>query len=306
MINYVIWRILQMIPILLGVTLIVFVLLRVSGDPVLLMLGEDAQPEQAEALRLALGLNRPLYQQYLMYMADLLTGDFGNSLRYNGQPALQVVLERLPATASLAAMGLFFAIVISLPAGIIAALNQHRIPDHIASFFSILGQAMPNFWLGIMLILIFAVTLGWFPVSGSDKPFSVILPGLTLGSGLAAILTRMLRSSLLEVMRQDYIRTARAKGLPQQAIVVRHALRNAALSYLTVIGLEASALMAGAVVTEQVFAWPGIGLLAIQAISSRDMAVVQTIVILSSVIVMSMNLLVDILYSVVDPRIQHG
>ncbi|WP_414475560.1 ABC transporter permease [Microvirga sp. M2] len=306
MINYVIWRILQMIPILLGVTLIVFVLLRVSGDPVLLMLGEDAQPEQAEALRLALGLDRPLYQQYLMYMADLLTGDFGNSLRYNGQPALQVVLERLPATASLAAMGLFFAIVISLPAGIIAALNQHRIPDHIASFFSILGQAMPNFWLGIMLILIFAVTLGWFPVSGSDKPFSVILPGLTLGSGLAAILTRMLRSSLLEVMRQDYIRTARAKGLPQRAIVVRHALRNAALSYLTVIGLEASALMAGAVVTEQVFAWPGIGLLAIQAISSRDMAVVQTIVILSSVIVMSMNLLVDILYSVVDPRIQHG
>jgi peptide/nickel transport system permease protein len=306
MINYVIWRILQMIPILLGVTLIVFVLLRVSGDPVLLMLGEDAQPEQVENLRVALGLDRPLYEQYLIYMTDLLTGDFGDSLRYNGQPALQVVLERLPATASLAATGLFFAILISLPAGIIAALNQRRMPDHLASSFSILGQAMPNFWLGIMLILIFAVTLGWFPVSGSDKPLSVILPGLTLGSGLAAMLTRMLRSSLLEVMQQDYIRTARAKGLPQRAIIVRHALRNAALSYLTVIGLEASALMAGAVVTEQVFAWPGIGLLAIQAIDSRDMAVVQAIVIISSLIVMSMNLIVDLLYSVVDPRIQHG
>jgi peptide/nickel transport system permease protein len=306
MIAFIGWRILQMIPVILGITLIVFVLLRVSGDPVLLMLGEEAQPEQIEALRASLGLDRPIHEQYLTFMGDLLRGDFGQSIRYNNQPALEVVIERLPATASLAAMGLFFAIVISLPAGIISALNRNRLPDHIASFFSILGQAMPNFWLGIMLILFFSIGLGWFPVSGSEGFMSVILPGLTLGSGLAAMLTRMLRSSMIEVMQQDYIRTARAKGLPYRTIIVRHALRNAALSYLTVIGLEASALMAGAVVTEQVFAWPGIGLLAIQAISSRDMAVVQTVVILSAIIVMTMNLVVDILYSVVDPRIQHG
>lgn len=165
---------------------------------------------------------------------------------------------------------------------------------------------MPSFWLGIMLILIFSITLGWFPVSGRDEPLSVVLPGLALGASLAAVLTRLLRSSLLDVLGQDYIRTARAKGIKPSAVTMRHALRNALLSYLTVIGLEASSLMAGAVVTEQVFAWPGIGLLAIQAINSRDMAVVQTVVILAALIVMLANLLVDVLYSLIDPRIQHG
>jgi peptide/nickel transport system permease protein len=217
-----------------------------------------------------------------------------------------VVGERLPATARLAAMGLFFAVIISLPAGIIAALNRNRLPDYVSSFLSVLGQAMPNFWLGIMLILVFAITLGWFPVSGQDQPLSVVLPGLALGTGLAAVLTRLLRSSLIEVLNQDYIRTAHAKGIRPNAIIVRHALRNALLSYLTVIGLEASSLMAGAVVTEQVFAWPGIGLLAIQAINYRDMAVVQTVVIVAALIVMIISLVVDVLYSIIDPRIQHG
>ena len=305
MINYIIWRILQMIPVLFGITLIVFVVLRVSGDPVSLMLGEDAGPEQVAELRTALGLDRPLYEQYVMYMSDLVQGDFGKSIRYNNQPALQVVLERLPATGVLAATALFFAILISLPAEIIAALYRRRPPDYIASFLSVLGQAMPSFWLGIMLILVFAVGLGWFPVSGQDAPFSVILPGIALGASLAALLTRILRSSLLDVLGQDYIRTARAKGLTPVSITIRHSLRNAMLSYLTVIGLEASSLMAGAVVTEQVFAWPGIGLLAIQAINSRDMAVVQTVVILAALIVMVLNLVVDVLYSLIDPRIQH-
>lgn len=306
MFNYIIWRILQMIPVLLGITLIVFLLLRVSGDPVQLMLGEDASPAQVAQLREALGLDRPLYEQYFLYMRDLLQGDFGTSIRYNNQPAFDVVLERLPATGSLAGMALIFAIAISLPAGMIAAFYRGRIPDFIASFVSVLGQAMPNFWLGIMLILVFGITLNWLPVSGRDEAGAVILPGLALGASLAAILTRLLRSSILEVLSQDYVRTARAKGLSPREIVSRHVLRNASLSYLTVIGLEASSLMAGAVVTEQVFAWPGIGLLAIQAINSRDMAVVQTVVILAAVIVMTVNLIVDVLYSLIDPRIQHG
>jgi peptide/nickel transport system permease protein len=306
MIGYIVWRILQMIPVLFGITLIVFLLLRVSGDPVSLMLGEEASEAQIAQLREAYGLDRPLPEQYLRYMGDLLTGDFGKSIRYNNQPALDVVTERLPATAALAGMALFFAVIISLPAGIIAALYRRRMPDYIASFLSVLGQAMPNFWLGIMLILIFSIGLGWFPVSGREEPMAVILPGLALGTGLAAVLTRLLRSSLIEVLGQDYIRTARAKGIGPVAVTMRHAIRNAILSYLTLIGLEASSLMAGAVVTEQVFAWPGIGLLAIQAINSRDMAVVQTIVILAALIVMLINLLVDVLYSLIDPRIQHG
>ncbi|WP_102958159.1 ABC transporter permease [Mangrovicella endophytica] len=305
MIGYVVRRVLQMIPVLFGITLVVFVLLRASGDPVSLMLGEEASEAQIAQLREAYGLDRPLYEQYAVYMGDLLTGDFGRSIRYNNQPALEVVLERLPATASLAAMALVYAILISLPAGIIAALYRRRIPDQIASFLSVLGQAMPNFWLGIMLILVFAIWFGWFPVSGREDAYAVVLPGLALGASLAAVLTRLLRSSMIEVLSQDYIRTARAKGIGPTAVMLRHAIRNALLSYLTVIGLEASSLMAGAVVTEQVFAWPGIGLLAIQAINSRDMAVVQTIVILAALIVMLVNLLVDVLYSLIDPRIQH-
>jgi peptide/nickel transport system permease protein len=306
MVSYIIRRLLQMIPVLLGVTLIVFILLRVSGDPVSLMLGEEASPEQIAQLRQAYGLDRPLIEQYLLYMRDLLGGSFGTSIRYNGQPAIDVVLERLPATAALAGMALAIAIAISLPAGVTSAVFRGRAPDFIASFFSVLGQAMPNFWLGIMLILIFSVGLNWFPVSGREDAFAVVLPGLALGASLAAVLTRLLRTSLIEVLNQDYIRTARAKGIRPGAVLTRHAMRNALLSYLTVIGMEASSLMAGAVVTEQVFAWPGIGLLAIQAINSRDMAVVQTIVILAAVIVMIMNLIVDVLYSVIDPRIQHG
>lgn len=306
MVGYIVRRILQMVPILIGVTLIVFILLRVSGDPVSLMLGEEATPEQVTQLRQAYGLDKPLVEQYLIYMRDLIGGDFGTSLRYNGQPAIDVVLERLPATARLAGMALLIAIAISLPAGVISAVYRGRAPEYIASFFSVLGQAMPNFWLGIMLILIFAIGLGWFPVSGQEDRFAVVLPGLALGASLAAVLTRLLRSSLIEVLNQDYIRTARAKGIRPGAVLARHAMRNALLSYLTVIGLEAASLMAGAVVTEQVFAWPGIGLLAIQAINSRDMAVVQTIVILAAVIVMVTNLVVDVLYSVIDPRIQHG
>jgi peptide/nickel transport system permease protein len=228
------------------------------------------------------------------------------SLRFRNQPAFEIVIERLPATLQLAAAALLVAVAISLPAGIIAATRRNRWPDRVASTLSVVGEAMPNFWLGIMLILVFAVQLGWLPVSGRGSLAQLVLPAVTLGTALAALLTRLMRSSLLEVLGQDYVRTARAKGLRPRVVLTKHALRNALLSYVTVLGLQVASLMAGAVVTEQVFAWPGIGLLAIQAINSRDMAIIQAVVIVASLVVMFANLLVDVLYSLIDPRIQYA
>lgn len=305
MIAYIIRRLIQIIPVILGITLIIFVLLRISGDPVTLLLPEDAPLEQIEQLRRSLGLDRPIWQQYLIFMADLFQGDFGRSLLYSNQPVLPIVLERLPATLELTAAALVVGVVISLPAGIIAALYPRRWQDYSATGFAILGQAMPNFWLGIMLILIFSVTLRWLPVSGRDTWRHLILPAFTLGTALSAVLMRLMRSSLLEILSQDYVRTARAKGLRQRWVVIKHALRNALIAYITVLGLQMANLMAGALITEQVFAWPGIGRLAIQAINARDMAVVQAVVILASLIVMGANLLVDLVYVLIDPRIQY-
>lgn len=306
MTSYILRRVMQMIPVMLGITLIVFVLLRVTGDPVALMLPEDAPREQIETLRAHLGLDRPIHEQYVIFMGNLVQGDFGESIRYSRQPALPIVLERLPATLELAAAALAVAVLISFPAGVIAAIRRNRWQDYGATGFAILGQAMPNFWLGIMLILIFSVELRWFPVSGRGGLRYLVLPAITLGTALAAILMRLMRSSLLEVMNQDYVRTARSKGLREQLVLFKHAVRNALIAYVTVLGVQVASLMAGAVVTEQVFAWPGIGLLAIQAINSRDMAVVQAVVIIASLIVMSANLLVDLLYALIDPRIQYS
>lgn len=303
---YILRRLIQMVPVVLGITLIVFVLVRVSGDPVTLMLPEDAEQFQIDALREALGLDQPITTQYAIYMRDLLRGDFGTSLRYSGQDALPIVLERLPATLQLTLAALLVAVVISFPLGIIAAVYRNRWPDMSATSFAVLGQAMPNFWLGIMMILLFAVILGWLPVSGRSGLASFILPAITLGTSLAALLTRLMRSSLLEVLNQDYVRTATAKGLQRRLVLLKHAVRNALLSYVTVLGLQVATLMAGAVVTEQVFAWPGIGLLAIQAINSRDMPVIQGVVIVAALIVMSANLIVDILYALIDPRISYS
>jgi peptide/nickel transport system permease protein len=303
---YIFRRLLQMVPVVLGITLIVFLLVRAAGDPVAIMLPDDATQEQIDLLRRSLGLDRPVMEQYLVYLGNLLQGDFGMSLRFRNQPAFAITMERLPATLQLASAALLIAVLISLPAGIIAATNRNRWPDRVASTLSVLGEAMPNFWLGIMLILVFGVQLGWLPVSGRGTPQHVILPALALGTALAALLTRLMRSSLLEVLNQDYVRTATAKGLPRRTVLTKHALRNGLLSYVTVLGLQVASLMAGAVVTEQVFAWPGIGLLAIQAINSRDMAIIQTVVIVASVVVMLANLLVDVLYSLIDPRIQYA
>lgn len=306
MTTYIVRRLLQMVPVVMGITLIVFILVRASGDPVLILLPDDATQEQVNLLRRSLGLDRPILEQYFIYLGNLLRGDFGMSLRFLHQPVFDIVMERLPATLQLASAALLVALLISLPAGIFAALYRNRWPDRIASSFSALGEAMPNFWLGIMLILIFSVQFRWFPVSGQGGLAHLVLPAITLGTGLAALLTRLMRSSLLEVLGQDYVRTATAKGLRSRTVLVKHALRNGLLSYITVLGLQVASLMAGAVVTEQVFAWPGIGLLAIQAINSRDMAIIQAVVLVSSLVVMSANLLVDVLYSLVDPRIQYS
>jgi peptide/nickel transport system permease protein len=302
---YLLRRILQMVPVILGITLIVFLLVRASGDPVVLLLPEDATQEQIELLRTSLGLDRPVLEQYVRYLSNLLRGDFGTSLRFRNQDALEITLERLPATLQLASAALVVAVLLSLPAGIVAAVYRNRWPDRIASTLSVVGEAMPNFWLGIMLILLFSVQFGLFPVSGRGTFAHLVLPALTLGTALAALLTRLMRSSLLEVLNQDYVRTATAKGLPRRVVLVKHALRNALLAYVTVLGLQVASLMAGAVITEQVFAWPGMGLLAIQAINSRDMAIIQTVVILASLIVMTANLLVDLVYSLIDPRIAY-
>ena len=277
-----------------------------TGDPVTLLLPLDASDAQISALRGKLGLDKPLYQQYAYYLGNLVQGDFGASIRYRNQDAFELVIERLPATLELTGAALLIAVLLSLPTGIIAAVNRNRWPDQVATVFSVLGQAMPNFWVGIMLILVFAERLRWLPASGRGGLDNLILPALALGTSLAALLMRLMRSSLLEVLNQDYVRTARAKGLVETRVLTKHALRNALLSYVTVLGLNFAGLMAGAVVTEQVFAWPGIGQLTVQAIASRDMAIVQTVVIVASVTVMSVNVLVDLCYALIDPRISYS
>lgn len=306
MIPFLVRRIARMIPVIFGVTVVIFVVLRMSGDPVSLFLPEEASPEQVEQLRRSLGLDRPILEQYVIFLRDVLQGDFGESLRYRNQDVLAIVLERLPATLELAAASILVAVLISLPAGVIAAVYRNRWPDYLSSTLAVLGRAMPNFWVGIMLILVFAVSLQWLPVSGRGDLRNLVLPALTLGTSLAAILMRLMRTSMLEVLSLDYVRTARAKGVRQRSLLLKHALRNALVSYVTVLGLEIAGLMAGSVVTEQVFGWPGIGLLVIQAISSRDMAIVQAVVILSAVIVMVANLVVDITYALIDSRIRYA
>lgn len=312
MTTYVIRRLLQVIPTVLGITCLVFVIVRFSGDPVAIYLGNDdatvAQltQEQEQAIRVRLGLDRPLLVQYGLFLRGLAQGDFGRSFVYQNQPALRLVLQRLPATAQLAVAALLIGVLISLPAGIIAALNRNRWPDQLANFYAVVGEAIPNFWLGIMLILLFAVRLGWLPVSGIGTAAHLVMPAVALGGSMSALLMRLIRSNLLDVLRLDYVRTARAKGLPERQVLFKHALRNAALSYVTVLGLSVPGLLSGSVVVESIFAWPGMGLLFITAINGRDMAVVQAVVVFTSMLVIVGNLLVDIAYVLIDPRIDYA
>ncbi|EIC21179.1 nickel ABC transporter permease [Thiorhodovibrio frisius] len=289
--------------VMLGVSTLVFLLLHlVPGDPVEAMLGESARPADLAALRAHLGLDRPLSVQYLDYLAGLTRLDLGQSLT-DQRPVADMIAERFPATLQLTLAALTLAVLIALPLGVLAARHQGGPLDSAAMGFSVLGMAVPNFWLGPMLILVFSLWLGWTPVSGREGWNSLILPALTLGTGLAALLARMVRASLLEVLGEDYIRTARAKGLNESAVLWRHALRNAALPILTLLGLQLGGLLGGAVITETVFSWPGIGSLLVDAIKARDYPVVQGCVLLISLIYVGVNTLTDVLYLWIDPRI---
>ncbi len=303
MLSYLLKRLIHSTVVIVGVTLVVFILMRLTGDPVLLLLPSNSTPQQIADLRHELGLDQPVWIQYVQFLAHAAQGDFGVSFR-NNQPAMGLVLERLPATLQLAAAAFAVTLLVSIPTGILSATRPESIADTVGRVLALLGQAVPSFWLGIMLILVFAVMLHWLPPFGTGGPQHLVLPAITLGTYSAAVTSRMLRSAMLEVLGADYIRTARGKGLREQAIIFRHALRNAALPVVTMLGLQVGTLLGGAVVTEYVFAYPGMGRLVLQAIGNRDFAVVQAFVALMALVIAGINILIDLLYSVLDPRVQ--
>ncbi len=297
-------RVLYTLPVIWLVVSIVFVLIHlVPGDPIAQMLGEGAPPADLVAVRHAYGLDAPLGTQYLRYWSGVLHGDLGRSLRYN-ESVTRLIVQRYPYTLQLTVASLLIAIVLSIPAGVRSALHRNRWDDRLLSVVSLFGLSFPNFALGPILILIFAIKFGWLPVSGAGSIANLVLPAITMGSALAAILTRMVRTSMLEELSQDYIRTARAKGLPERTVVYRHALRNAMIPVLTVLGLQFGALLAGAIVTEKIFSWPGIGRLTIDAISNRDYFLVQGCILAIGLTYVAVNFLTDVLYSVANPRIR--
>ena len=303
--RYLFSRLAQAVPVVFGVVTIVFLLLHfIPGDPVEIMLGESAVAAQKEELRKELRLDRPIAARYLEFLGGLARGDLGVSFR-SREPVAREILSRFPATLQLAAASLFVALLIAVPLGILAATRPHSLVDHLSSLLAMLGLSMPNFWLGPLLILVFSIHLGLFPVAGSGTVRHLVLPALTMGSGMAAILMRMLRSSLLEEIRQEYVRTASAKGLSRRAAVLRHALRNSLIPVLTVLGLQFGALLAGSIITETIFSWPGIGRLTIQAIDARDYPLVQGCVLFIALCTVAVNLATDLMYSRLDPRIRH-
>jgi len=297
-------RLLYTLPVIWLVVSLVFVLIHlVPGDPILQMLGEGAPATDIQAARHAYGLDLPLGQQYLHYWKGVLHSDLGPSLRFN-QSVGKLIVARYPYTVQLTVAAIFIALLLSVPAGIRSAQRRDRWDDRTISVVSLFGLSFPAFAMGPILILLFSIKLGWLPVSGSGSPAHLILPAITMGSALAAILTRMVRTSMLEELGQDYIRTARAKGLSERAVVYRHALRNAMIPIITVIGLQFGALLAGAIVTETIFSWPGIGRLTIQAISNRDYYLVQGCILAIGLTYVAVNFLTDVLYSAVNPRIR--
>ena len=303
---YLLSRLLTAVWVMFGVASLVFFILHwVPGDPVEVMLGESAAVADREALRQALGLNLPVVEQWTRFLTNTLRWDLGESLYYQ-QAVSSLLAQRFAATLELAAAAFLIAVLIALPTGILAAARRGRAADLTAMGFSLLGVSIPNFWLGPLLVLAFSLGLGWFPVSGRSGLLSLVLPAITLGTGLAAILSRMVRSSLLEVMNEDFIRTARAKGLPSSAVWLRHGMRNAWLPILTLLGIQLGALLGGAVITETVFNWPGLGTLLVESIQRRDYPVVQGCVLLISLCYVAINLLTDLLYARIDPRIRLG
>ena len=303
MLRYLVGRLISAVITLLVVSAVVFVVAHLTGDPVRLLLPIEASNEEVARVRHDLGLDQPLPLQYVTFLGQALHGDLGTSLRYR-QPALAVIESRLPATAYLALAAMFIALVIAVPAGILSAARPGGVADGIARVVSLLGQALPAYWLGIMLIIVFAVWLRWLPAAGATSPTSVVLPAITLGLWPTARISRVLRASLLEALNADYVRTARAKGLAEARGVLLHAIRNALLPAITVIGLSVGLVFGGAIITETVFAWPGVGRLLLEAVSQRDYPMVQAIVLTFSGLFLLINLGVDLLYGALDPRIR--
>jgi peptide/nickel transport system permease protein len=303
MLRFVLASLAQVPLVIVGMSLIVFIFLNAGGDPARLILPPEASEAEVAQLRQALGLDRSLLERYLDFLVNALHGDFGLSFR-SRQPAMDIVLAALPATLELAFCALVVATAISIPLGIAAAVKRNGPIDNVASAVSVLGQSMPVFWLGILLIMLFSVLLHWFPVSGRAGLASLILPALTLGWYMNALMTRLTRASMLEVLGEPYMRTARAKGLPERVVIFRHGFRNALVPIVTIWGLQAGTMLTGTVVTETVFAWPGVGRAAIYAVTGRDYPVVLASIAVFTVIFLTVNLLIDLAYFLIDPRIR--
>ncbi|WP_283610397.1 nickel ABC transporter permease [Faecalispora anaeroviscerum] len=302
--KYIFKRILMMIPVVIGVSLMVFMVLKMTpGDPARVVAGSEADEATVMQIREELGLNKPVLQQYVDYMAGMLHGDMGNSYT-TGKPVFSEILSRMPTTFTLAFAGVLVAVLIGIPLGIISATKQYSVLDNISTLLALTGVAMPNFWLGLMLILVFALQLGWLPSGGVTSWQGYILPAVTLGVGATANFMRTTRSSMLEVIRQDYIRTVRAKGANEKRVILHHALRNALIPVITVIGLQIGTLLGGAVVNETVFSLPGVGMLMINSINKKDEPVVLGCLITFAIVFSLVNLFVDILYAYIDPRIK--
>lgn len=306
MIAYVIRRLLHTVLVVFAISLLIFFSIRLTGDPVTVMFSAGEPTKEAiEEVRRNLGLDQPLYLQYLIFLKGLVTFDFGESFRSH-MPVMDLIMERAGATLALAIGGTIVASLIAFPVGIISAVKRGSVVDFFGRIFSLIGISFPNFWLGIMLILIFAVNLKWLPSSGFEGPQHLILPSITLGMILSGILARLVRSSMLEVMNQQYVSTAKSKGISDWAVIIKHAFRNALLPTITFLGLQFGSLLGGTVIVETIFSWPGIGRLIIDAINQRDYPVIQGGVIFLAIIMVVVNLIVDLSYSLIDPRIKTG
>ena len=304
MYRYVLKRLVMLIPVIFITSFVVFFIINMApGDAVAQLTGGDATPEEVAAVRAQLGLDQPIMIRYLKYLGGLLHGDLGTSF-ITGRSVYESYMEKLPATLRLALASIFVSIIISIPLGVSSAVHHGSIRDNIGMVAALLGLSMPNFWLGLLLIIVFSLKLGWFPSGGSEGFTAIILPAITVGTGLTAMLTRTTRSSMLDVIRQDYLRTARAKGVPENVVIRKHALKNALIPVITVIGTQLGTCLGGAILTETVFAWPGVGRLILDAVNSRDIPMVTGCIIMKTITISIILLIVDLLYAVVDPRIR--
>ena len=303
MLRYFLQRLLQGVVSVIGASIVIFVISRLSGDPIVLLLPTEAPPALIEQVRRDMGLSEPVWRQYLIFAGKALQGDFGQSYRWQ-QPALQLVLARLPATIELALAALLFSITLAVPFGVLSAVHRGSWVDKLGKGFAMLGQAMPNFWVGLLLILVFSIELNWLPAYGTGGPANLIMPAIALGWYPVAAQTRIVRSAMLDVLDSDYIRMGRAVGAPEWVLVWKYALRNAAIPLVTILGVYFASMLGGAFVVETIFAWPGVGRTVVEAVFSRDFPVVQAGVLLTSVLFVLSNLLVDLSYGLIDPRIR--